>query len=121
MIRRPPRSTLFPYTTLFRSCKIKFRTVIAVVRPDTAGETLGELIKLLIIEQRERLQRRITAQPACASRVSVGRVKDGQLGMKTRALDVCVERSAEAIATGACFPITLVLCERVESLGLGRE
>src|SRR2546430_10475100 len=23
MIRRPPRSTLFPYTTLFRSCKIE--------------------------------------------------------------------------------------------------
>src|SRR2546421_11606313 len=22
MIRRPPRSTLFPYTTLFRSCKV---------------------------------------------------------------------------------------------------
>src|SRR2546429_6747517 len=26
MIRRPPRSTLFPYTTLFRSC-LKFRTM----------------------------------------------------------------------------------------------
>src|SRR3712207_8735915 len=24
MIRRPPRSTLFPYTTLFRSTKLKF-------------------------------------------------------------------------------------------------
>src|SRR2546422_3844706 len=24
MIRRPPRSTLFPYTTLFRSCSIAF-------------------------------------------------------------------------------------------------
>src|SRR3712207_7231939 len=24
MIRRPPRSTLFPYTTLFRSCKAQF-------------------------------------------------------------------------------------------------
>src|SRR5438132_9040448 len=24
MIRRPPRSTLFPYTTLFRSCSIGF-------------------------------------------------------------------------------------------------
>src|SRR2546430_9513114 len=24
MIRRPPRSTLFPYTTLFRSCKNAF-------------------------------------------------------------------------------------------------
>src|SRR5438445_2795679 len=23
MIRRPPRSTLFPYTTLFRSCSLK--------------------------------------------------------------------------------------------------
>src|SRR3712207_8323366 len=25
MIRRPPRSTLFPYTTLFRSCSSPFR------------------------------------------------------------------------------------------------
>src|SRR5260221_8306487 len=25
MIRRPPRSTLFPYTTLFRSCEIEVR------------------------------------------------------------------------------------------------
>src|SRR5437016_14643288 len=28
MIRRPPRSTLFPYTTLFRSIPAKVRTVI---------------------------------------------------------------------------------------------
>src|SRR5690349_23356952 len=28
MIRRPPRSTLFPYTTLFRSFVSGFRTVI---------------------------------------------------------------------------------------------
>src|SRR2546427_1928221 len=27
MIRRPPRSTLFPYTTLFRSDKFSFRLV----------------------------------------------------------------------------------------------
>src|SRR5438105_5405425 len=27
MIRRPPRSTLFPYTTLFRSCGFHRRTV----------------------------------------------------------------------------------------------
>src|SRR5260370_22580831 len=26
MIRRPPRSTLFPYTTLFRSCAVKLDT-----------------------------------------------------------------------------------------------
>src|SRR2546430_16825374 len=29
MIRRPPRSTLFPYTTLFRSCN---RQLLAVLR-----------------------------------------------------------------------------------------
>src|SRR3712207_7327608 len=31
MIRRPPRSTLFPYTTLFRSTKLK-RASIALVQ-----------------------------------------------------------------------------------------
>src|SRR2546430_9531280 len=29
MIRRPPRSTLFPYTTLFRSNMVRFRRVVA--------------------------------------------------------------------------------------------
>src|SRR5687767_2793650 len=31
MIRRPPRSTLFPYTTLFRSVRVLKRTVPAAV------------------------------------------------------------------------------------------
>src|SRR2546427_12072761 len=32
MIRRPPRSTLFPYTTLFRSVGVLDRTLTALVR-----------------------------------------------------------------------------------------
>src|SRR5690242_21590940 len=28
MIRRPPRSTLFPYTTLFRSTTVKLRAIL---------------------------------------------------------------------------------------------
>src|SRR3712207_8689796 len=32
MIRRPPRSTLFPYTTLFRSCKYNTLSGTAVAR-----------------------------------------------------------------------------------------
>src|SRR2546430_14438619 len=32
MIRRPPRSTLFPYTTLFRSIGAETRTVSAAAR-----------------------------------------------------------------------------------------
>src|SRR5258706_6555858 len=36
MIRRPPRSTLFPYTTLFRSicaCQLLVKSVVIVVVP----------------------------------------------------------------------------------------
>src|SRR3712207_8046249 len=35
MIRRPPRSTLFPYTTLFRSAMAQFMTVDIVRRSKT--------------------------------------------------------------------------------------
>src|SRR3712207_8758763 len=45
MIRRPPRSTLFPYTTLFRSVVVDRRQVGVVVRRDRGGagpRLLGE-------------------------------------------------------------------------------
>src|SRR3989441_8519401 len=36
MIRRPPRSTLFPYTTLFRSLRgVLLRTYVALNEPDS--------------------------------------------------------------------------------------
>src|SRR3712207_7193269 len=35
MIRRPPRSTLFPYTTLFRSVSMTCSTVRSSTDPDT--------------------------------------------------------------------------------------
>src|SRR3712207_8325252 len=43
MIRRPPRSTLFPYTTLFRSVQV-FRATPAAILPMPADRTaLGTL------------------------------------------------------------------------------
>src|SRR2546422_3569706 len=33
MIRRPPRSTLFPYTTLFRSSKSRIKRLRGIERP----------------------------------------------------------------------------------------
>src|SRR2546428_8663116 len=47
MIRRPPRSTLFPYTTLFRSLRMESR-VLAVRVPDAITDCL---------HQRERVHR----------------------------------------------------------------
>src|SRR5256885_9113015 len=42
MIRRPPRSTLFPYTTLFRSIQIGFvHAHDAILRPLAAGVAHG--------------------------------------------------------------------------------
>src|SRR5256885_11887581 len=52
MIRRPPRSTLFPYTTLFRSASVAFAIPVAVfdldrvsgclqVRPDRKSTRLN--------------------------------------------------------------------------------
>src|SRR2546422_10105389 len=44
MIRRPPRSTLFPYTTLFRSRKIGFDWGIRDVRvPIVVGAVIDDL------------------------------------------------------------------------------
>src|SRR2546426_7705967 len=46
MIRRPPRSTLFPYTTLFRSQLVVVREVVGPVRRDhrlDLGRIIGEM------------------------------------------------------------------------------
>src|SRR2546426_7446307 len=49
MIRRPPRSTLFPYTTLFRSRKLRGLRDLAA---EKAGE-LGELLDTAEDEEEE--------------------------------------------------------------------
>src|SRR2546430_9025726 len=41
MIRRPPRSTLFPYTTLFRSRKVFNRTEDGDIQFEFAEDTAG--------------------------------------------------------------------------------
>src|SRR3712207_6885635 len=45
MIRRPPRSTLFPYTTLFRSCKA-FEIEIAITEGDRPCESVNAISNL---------------------------------------------------------------------------
>src|SRR5258708_13704923 len=43
MIRRPPRSTLFPYTTLFRSVLTEV-PMIMIVHPSVPAKTIAEFI-----------------------------------------------------------------------------
>src|SRR2546429_6190003 len=42
MIRRPPRSTLFPYTTLFRSCRRRGASTLSTSR--LLGDLLAEVL-----------------------------------------------------------------------------
>src|SRR3712207_8199781 len=59
MIRRPPRSTLFPYTTLFRSQRSWLPVAVAAVA-GLGGALLVASIKLLIGRDRpDPLQRAI--------------------------------------------------------------
>src|SRR2546426_5479828 len=46
MIRRPPRSTLFPYTTLFRSHTVLGQAYVAASRCDEAVSALESAVNL---------------------------------------------------------------------------
>src|SRR5256886_17329247 len=52
MIRRPPRSTLFPYTTLFRSRELPAGFAV----PDTVQAVVAARIDLLDPEEKQALQ-----------------------------------------------------------------
>src|SRR5947199_3573010 len=57
MIRRPPRSTLFPYTTLFRSHRLPFRDMPSPVRGFTVRQG-GGARQSRPLGRRERCPRR---------------------------------------------------------------
>src|SRR2546422_4125721 len=62
MIRRPPRSTLFPYTTLFRSCAITLHADF-VHSPERMEDMVkhlesgADLVVAELVEQRGRVSR----------------------------------------------------------------
>src|SRR5438270_8961214 len=64
MIRRPPRSTLFPYTTLFRSRGIRLEVVVAQDRE------LRDLHRLQLLRQDPRLVRQAAVGQVSAQRRS---------------------------------------------------
>src|SRR5260221_2947324 len=86
MIRRPPRSTLFPYTTLFRSCRrcrsrrnscasSPTSSAISGLPPPRSEEHTSELqshsdlvCRLLLEKKNNRLQRHAKPSPQRDSR-----------------------------------------------------
>src|SRR3712207_9316301 len=61
MIRRPPRSTLFPYTTLFRSSQLRKRADVTTLSDSTGASLTGRqtLVRALVL--RRLLRRKLVA------------------------------------------------------------
>src|SRR3712207_7663691 len=71
MIRRPPRSTLFPYTTLFRSGGITSTPVIN--RPEVAILAVNKVEeKPVVIEGELEIRKRMNLSLSCDHRVVDG-------------------------------------------------
>src|SRR5205823_14975344 len=56
MIRRPPRSTLFPYTTLFRSITIPCAALVGAGVQQLTGQTHGDVYGVRSEEHTSELQ-----------------------------------------------------------------
>src|SRR3712207_7744935 len=68
MIRRPPRSTLFPYTTLFRSLQVAVDDPGEVVQALAGGDAERaerlDLVHLAVAEERDRKSTRLNSSHA---------------------------------------------------------
>src|SRR5437899_9574859 len=101
MIRRPPRSTLFPYTTLFRSCpasagpssssSFDLQVLEVVARLDARSEehtselqSLRHLVCRLLLEKKKKKKPRTTIYSMLLTKT---RLVDNYV--KTPAHDVC--------------------------------
>src|SRR2546430_4345609 len=71
MIRRPPRSTLFPYTTLFRSEAARlFARVREIDHSRWAWSELEKMYRYLPAKAREKLDRKSTRLNSSHSQIS---------------------------------------------------
>src|SRR5256885_9949744 len=65
MIRRPPRSTLFPYTTLFRSSTV-------VVERDPSGDEEERPLKMKLVKPRKQPAKKREPVGVAASKAAEG-------------------------------------------------
>src|SRR5260370_28669509 len=92
MIRRPPRSTLFPYTTLFRSHQVLFDAVDAALG---ASDSVAQSLRRTPSERRD--------EPAPAA--VLDRLREGLSANATAAIDAEETlRLAEAVRVPAVPP-----------------
>src|SRR2546430_12280952 len=100
MIRRPPRSTLFPYTTLFRS-----RLAIHAGAPTAGRFGLRSFVQAT----------RLTIQPAFAARNGVLRSEEHTSELQSQSNLVCrllLEKKKKSLDKQSLAPLTTMLSLR---------
>src|SRR3712207_8067471 len=78
MIRRPPRSTLFPYTTLFRS-RGEVQDAAAVAEDHVAARAAVQLVVALATEHHERQRRELRVDEVVVGR---GDLRAGEASLR---------------------------------------
>src|SRR3989442_7395044 len=97
MIRRPPRSTLFPYTTLFRSPHAAARPAIDVVNPPGSQRPrpsdVVDVVRIAAVDEDVAL---LDRSPEIAQRLvdRRGRHHEPERALRLEALDQVVERGS---------------------------
>src|SRR2546422_11047073 len=99
MIRRPPRSTLFPYTTLFRSQAISIAAVVAVATAN-AGNTSQDLKTGFLVGATPRRQQIAILVGALGSALVVG----STLTLLNRSFTYPIPESHPAFSAQALAP-----------------
>src|SRR5215471_18140808 len=98
MIRRPPRSTLFPYTTLFRSAATRHRGTALehplVLRPEVMVQFAEHVVPPKCLEQ--RAQPRLAVRRAEVEEVAAVLGDSGKSGARFAFRLVCVGDAEEA-------------------------
>src|SRR5258708_28540644 len=77
MIRRPPRSTFFPYTTLFRSAALRTAIDIEISFPPEPMQGMGAATRYAV---RVALARRVAFFASCAKRLQAAIVEGHSQG-----------------------------------------
>src|SRR3712207_7204380 len=86
MIRRPPRSTLFPYTTLFRSDRLRRIQQLT----SELGMNLAGVERVLEMERElERMKRRMSSLEREAERMRKERSEEHTSELQSRQYLVC--------------------------------
>src|SRR5690349_25051655 len=101
MIRRPPRSTLFPYTTLFRSLvatDFSTRSDRALLRATLVANRVGAALTLVHVVDADQPHRMKIGRASCRERVWNPQVA-GALKKKRKGVDGSRPRQAQCSST----------------------